>query len=154
MKKCILYAFRVNFIRLCRNKSISHRRPLVNSARAFSSINSKSPPQRAFYLISCSIESNAGDVKKSMIDIFNPSQIFLTVATVTLLFLPLTILFRVDWVIPQIVASLFKVIPRSSQSSSILFLTASPIRTHVSLLLYLLIYIISDFFRKNLTLLS
>jgi hypothetical protein len=43
-------------------------------------------------------------------DMFKPSHIFFIVETVTLLFLPLTILFNVDCVIPLIIASLFIVI--------------------------------------------
>ena len=48
------------------------------------------------YIISCSRLENTGLLKKSFMEISSPSQIFLRVDTVTLLFLPLTILFKVD----------------------------------------------------------
>jgi len=57
----------------------------------------------------------------------SPSQIFCTVDTVVPLFRPHTILFSVDCVIPEIIASLLTVIFFSRQSSKILSLVASPI---------------------------
>ena len=69
---------------------------------------------------------NKGELKNSLTSISRPSQIFLTVETVALLFLPLVILLIVDWVMPEIVASLFKVMPFSSTNSIIRFLRASP----------------------------
>ena len=53
-----------------------------------------------------------------------PSQIFLTVEVVVLLFRPLTMLFSVDCVIPQTVESLLMVKPRSSQRSRIRWMIA------------------------------
>ena len=64
-----------------------------------------------------------------MISILSPSQIFLTVETVVLLFRPFMMLFRVDWVMPQTVASLFTVMLFSLQSSIIRNLTALPMFT-------------------------
>lgn len=40
----------------------------------------------------------------------NPSHIFFIVEMVVLLFLPFTILFKVDWVMPLMVDNLFTVI--------------------------------------------
>ncbi len=55
-----------------------------------------------------------------------PSQIFLMVEMVVLLFLPLVMLLKVDWVIPLMVASLLIVMDFSLQSSKIRSFTASP----------------------------
>ena len=52
-------------------------------------------------------------------EISKPSQIFLIVEMVVLLFLPLTTLFKVDWVIPQSVDSLFNEMPFSAHNSRI-----------------------------------
>jgi len=60
-------------------------------------------------------------------EIPSPSQSFLTVETVALLFLPLMMLFTVDWVTPLMVQSLFMERCRCSQSSRIRALTAPPI---------------------------
>ena len=56
------------------------------------------------------VYEKTSDAKKSLIDISKPSHSFFSVDTVTLLFLPLTILFRVDCVTPEMIASLFIVI--------------------------------------------
>ena len=71
--------------------------------------------------------------------IFNPSQSFLIVATLVLLFLPLTILFMMDCVIPLMLHSLLMEIPRILHSSMMRLRTASPT----------LIDIISSSFSKN-----
>ena len=59
---------------------------------------------------------NRSDLKKSSIGMSRPSQSFLIVEIVTLLFLPLTMLFTVDCVTPLIVQSLLIEISRSRQS--------------------------------------
>ena len=56
-----------------------------------------------------------------------PSQSFLIVEIVVLLFLPLIRLLTVDCVTPLMMQSLLMEISLSEQSSSILFLVASPI---------------------------
>lgn len=55
-----------------------------------------------------------------------PSQIFLMVEMVVLLLRPPTILFKVDWVSPLIVANLLTVMLFSVHSSRMRSLTASP----------------------------
>ena len=84
------------------------------------------------HLISCSNPSKSGLSKKSLIEISRPSQTFLMVETVVLLFLPFTMLFKVDCVTPQMVPSLFTVIFRSLQSSKILSFTAVPISIFIT----------------------
>ena len=79
------------------------------------------------YPISCSSSEKTSDAKKSFIDISKPSHSFFNVETVTLLFLPLTILLRVDCVTPDMIASLLIVISLELHSSIILNLQASPI---------------------------
>lgn len=79
------------------------------------------------YFISCSNVLNKGDEKKSIIVISSPSQIFLIVEMVVLLFRPLTMLLSVDWVMPHIVDNLLTVIPLELHKSKIRNFTASPI---------------------------
>ena len=100
------------------------------------------------YFISCSKPLKTSDAKKSSTLMDSPSQIFLTVATVVLLFRPLTMLLSVDWVMPLIVASLLTVILFSSQSSSIRNLTASPTFMPSPRFRYLFIIILSLLFVK------
>lgn len=64
--------------------------------------------------------------------ISSPSQIFLIVEIVVLLFLPEIILFKVDCVIPHIVASLLMVIPLTLHNSKILNFTAKPILNKIT----------------------
>lgn len=75
---------------------------------------------------SCSGLRKTGVSKNSIVSIFSPSQTFLMVEIVGLLITPLTILFRVDCVTPDTVASLFSVIPLSLHSVSIQSATAFP----------------------------
>ena len=65
------------------------------------------------YLISCSNSANSSEWKNSSIVIPNPSQSFLIVDIVALLFLPLTMLFTVDCVTPLMPLSLLIEILRS-----------------------------------------
>lgn len=78
------------------------------------------------YLISCSRALNSGVEKNSPKVISRPSQSFLMVATVALLFLLLVILLMVDWDTPLIVPSLLMEIPRFWHNSMIRFATAVP----------------------------
>lgn len=64
-----------------------------------------------------------------MIVISKPSQIFLTVDTVVVLFRPDTMLLSVDWVIPQIYDNLLTVMPFCRHNSNMRNLTASPMFT-------------------------
>lgn len=73
---------------------------------------------------------------------FSPSHIFLMVEMVVLLFLPLVILCKVDWVTPEIVASLLIVILLDRHNSCILLFTASPIVIKITSLLKRVNYII------------
>ena len=79
-----------------------------------------------FQRTSWSSESNNGESKNSFKEISNPSQIFLIVAIVVLLFLPLTMLLSVDCVIPQMMLKRLIVIPRELHRSIILSFTAFP----------------------------
>ena len=79
----------------------------------------------SFYFISCSKPSNIGEVKNSCIVISSPSHIFFTVETVGFFMVLLTILLKVDCVMPHMIDSLFIVISLSRHNSSILKRTAS-----------------------------
>lgn len=88
------------------------------------------------YFNSCSKSWKRSELKKSSMLMPSPSQSFLTVDTVALWFLPLTILFTVDWVTPLMLLSLLTEIFFSLQSSKIRSLTASPISMGITSFLY------------------
>ena len=84
-------------------------------------------PTAAGYFISCSRFRNKSSLKNSSIEMSRPSHIFLIVETVVLLFRPDIIFCSVDCVIPETVASIFKLNPCSLHRFRILILVAVPI---------------------------
>ena len=80
----------------------------------------------ACYRISCSRFRNTSEWKNSSKEMPSPSQSFLMVEMVVLLFRLLIMLLMVDWVTPLIEQSLLTEISRSWQSSKILSRTAAP----------------------------
>ena len=79
----------------------------------------------ACYRISCSRFRNTSEWKNSSKEMPSPSQSFLMVEMVVLLFRLLIMLLMVDWVTPLIEQSLLTEISRSRQSSKILSRTAA-----------------------------
>ena len=76
------------------------------------------------YFNFCFSLSNIVELKNSWMVISRRSQIFFSVDTVTLLFLPLIMLLRVDCVMPQMVANRLIEMQRSLHRSNIRFWTA------------------------------